>query len=169
MLKQAYAPLLQCDRARWSCQPESWEKFDHEAHSIPAVGRCVFLTYDGADLVGFGSFDPRNIPAHGIVGHHCILPAYQGRGLGRSQLDEILKRLQGLGARNTHVSTLDIPFFAPARRLYESAGFHLSGHNPWPACPEFDQLHFQKEMPEISAQPIQDCMTGLAPWHINPL
>lgn len=147
LLRQAYAPLLSSNPDRWGRLQESWDAFDHEAYSSHDVGRCVFLTYCGDVLVGFGSFDPRGSPLSAKVGHHCILPPHQGCGFGHSQLDEILRRLYKLRAAVIHVSTLEIPFFEPARRLYQSTGFQLSGRTPWETNPDFDLLHFQKETP----------------------
>lgn len=150
LLKQAYEPLRQCAPARWESQEESWLRFDHEAYARPEVARCIFLTYRDDELVGFGSFDPRKLPVSAAVGHHCILPAYQRRGFGRHQLNEILRRLDEQRASTIYVSTLDTPFFAPARQLYESAGFKLSGRTPWTLNPEYDLLHFQKEPPAMA-------------------
>jgi mycothiol synthase len=59
---------------------------------------------------GIGIFEP--------VGTH---PDWRGRGAGRQVIAEGLRRLQKLGARFAQVETPG--FNAPARALYESAGF----------------------------------------------
>jgi len=145
LLSRAYEPLLCSNPGRWRPEEEAWEAFDREAYSSGHVGRCVFLSLLGDVLVGFGSFDPRGIPATARVGHHCILPPYQGRGFGRAQLAEILRRLEIRGAQAVVATTLDIPFFMPAQHAYRSAGFRLAGRTPWEADPRIVRLHFQRE------------------------
>ncbi|WP_158277631.1 hypothetical protein [Opitutus sp. ER46] len=92
--------------------------------------------------MGFGSFDPRAAPQSARIGHNCIRPAYQGLGYGRLQLQEILLRLVERKVAEIHVSTLALPFFAPAQRMYSSGGFRLVQRTPWARDPSVEMLHF---------------------------
>lgn len=55
----------------------------------------------------------------------AIAPARRGRGLSRPLLDHHLRSLAGLGARAIFLEVDE--HNAPARRLYEGAGFHEVG------------------------------------------
>jgi GNAT superfamily N-acetyltransferase len=144
LLRQAYASLLLTDGSRWPREGKAWGAFDHVAFTSAEVGRCVFLTWHGDSLVGFGSFDPRGAPRSARVGHNCIVPAFQGRGFGGLQLQEIMRRLHELAIIDAEAFTLDLPFFLPARRMYQSAGFRLLERTRWSADPDLEVLHFQK-------------------------
>ncbi|MGE5296039.1 MAG: GNAT family N-acetyltransferase, partial [Solirubrobacterales bacterium] len=48
---------------------------------------------------------------------------HRGRGYGRKQIEEVLRRFRGMGIRTTRVTTCDHPFFSPARRMYLACGF----------------------------------------------
>lgn len=124
LLTESYADLLRAEPAIWEPEKTQWERFDREVFENPdTVGRCVFLTRVGGNLVGFGSYDPRPGPAAGIVGHHCIRPPYRRRGYGKRQIEEILCRFRLLGIRAALVTTTEHPFFTPAQWTYVSCGF----------------------------------------------
>lgn len=55
----------------------------------------------------------------------AIAPAWRGRGLSRPLLDLHLRRLAGLGTRTVFLEVGERN--APARRLYQRAGFHEVG------------------------------------------
>ena len=132
MLKRSYAEIIASDPSLWEPEIRGWEEYDREIFRYPeTVGNCLFLSWADNALVGFGSFDPRPAPQFGIIGHHCILPEFSSSGYGRQQLLEILRRIQTLKIDKARVSTLDHPFFEPARRLYESLGFHKTGLKEW--------------------------------------
>ena len=40
----------------------------------------------GGRIAGFGSWDPRQAPDYGIIGHNCVLPEFRGEGLGKQQI-----------------------------------------------------------------------------------
>ena len=84
LLRQAYAALVKSDPSLWEPEQANWEQYDCEVFGQPAsVGACIFLTRLDGRIVGFGSWDPRQRPCFGIVGHNCILPEFRGRGLGK--------------------------------------------------------------------------------------
>lgn len=134
MLREAYAPLL--DHAEWRAEATTWGVFDADAVERPtSVGACTFLTLLGTDIVGFASFDPRRAPGVGIVGHNCVRPPCQRRGIGRRQVLEVLRRLGCTGIHRAVVVTGESPFFEPARLMYRSCGFvetRRFGHEPDP-------------------------------------
>jgi len=96
---QSYVELLTTEPARWLPEVAEWEQFDQEVVDHPhTVGACVFLSSVEACVVGFGSYDPRRAPEFGPRGHSCIIPEYHGRGLGKLQIREILRRLSARGS-----------------------------------------------------------------------
>jgi len=95
------------------------ESFDH----INTIGACVFFSCLNDVTIGLASYDPRQGPDLGIVGHNCVLPEYQGRGYGREQIFEILRRLRSKNFQKVQVSTGQDPFFLPAQKMYLSCGF----------------------------------------------
>ncbi len=124
LLSRSYADLVNSDRIHWKSEENNWNVFDRDAFSNPeTVGACVFLSWHGRNLVGFASFDPRQAPRCGVIGHNCILPEYRGNGFGKLQVNEVIDRLTVLGTRTGKVTTHDNPFFVPAQRMYQSCGF----------------------------------------------
>lgn len=103
---------------------EQLQKFDGEVFKNPdTVGACTFITTLGPDMVGMASYDPRNVPKIGIIGHNCILPEYRRKGYGSKQIIEIVRRLKSMPVEYITVSTSEDPFFEPARKMYLSCGF----------------------------------------------
>jgi len=123
LLTQSYRPLLDSDPEHWQPQVTSWGEFDNAVFAEPdTVGVCVFVTCLVGKPIGFGSFEPGD-PTSGWVGHNCILPAHRGRGYGKLQLEEIVRRMRARGITEIRVTTCSHSFFAPALRMYRSAGF----------------------------------------------
>ena len=132
MLKHSYANLVESDPEHWGPEVPKWEQFDREVFEHPdTVGSCVFLSWSDDQLVGFGSYDPRQKPALGIVGHNCVLPEFRGRGFGKQQIQEILRRFRAKGISCAKVSTNDYPAFIPAQRMYAACGFQETNRQPW--------------------------------------
>lgn len=145
--------MITADPARWEPETQAWAAFDRQAFSTAAIGRCVFLSWRDDALVGFGSFDPREAPTRVRIGHHCILPPYQHIGFGRVQFDELLRRLQTFAPHVVDAFTLDLPFFAPARRLYVAAGFTLIERSAWSKNAAVARLHYRKSIPPPTPPP----------------
>lgn len=81
LLKQSYAKLLESDQEHWGPEVPKWEQFDREVFAHPeTIGSRIFLSWLNNQIVGFGSYDPRQRPEFGIIGHNCILPEFRGRG-----------------------------------------------------------------------------------------
>jgi len=124
LLERSYAELLSADPEHWEPSRKEWQEFDQEAFArIDTIGACVFVTMSDGEAIGFGSFDPSQAPELGIVGHNCIVPEFRGRGFGRQQIEEILKRLRERGISKALVQTGDHPFFTAAQQMYMACGF----------------------------------------------
>ena len=123
-LHQCYARLLLDEPFCWQQEVEKWLQFDNDVFNNPeTIGRCVFITCFNEIEIGFVSFDPRQRPELGIIGHNCVLPYFQDKGFGRGQILEILERFRQKGIRWARVVTSCHPFFAPARKMYLRCGF----------------------------------------------
>jgi GNAT superfamily N-acetyltransferase len=118
LLQRAWAPL-------WNPKlEENIRRFDREVLELPqTVGACTFVTCLDAQPVGMGSYDPRQKPERGIIGWNCVVPEQQGWGIGKVQIQEIVRIFRSIGIRKACVTTTDEDFFVPAQRTYEACGF----------------------------------------------
>lgn len=147
ILRCCYARLVSSDPKLWSPEILEWEQFDKDIYGNPeTVDDSTFLSWWGKRLVGFGSFDPRQMPEVGIVGHNCILPEFQGRGFGKQQISEILRRFRTMGTTNARVVTLDHPFFTPAQAMYLACGFQEERRYPWETNRQFSYIEYIKHL-----------------------
>jgi len=150
MLKQSYAELLQSEPGRWGPELSKWGQFDREVFQHPeTVGSCVFLSWADDRLVGFGSYDPRQRPELGIVGYNCVLPVFLGRGFGKQQILEILRRLRSEGIRAAKTSTLAGTWHIPDRRMYIACGFHETGRHLWEGEPSHTVGEYEKRLEAV--------------------
>jgi len=144
LLRASYAELLGLCPA-WEPEQAKWEEYDRQVFACPeSVGACLFLTRVHGRIAGLGSWDPRQRPEYGIVGHNCILPEFRGKGLGTQQIEEILRRFQMFGIKTAKVSTSDHPFFVPAQRMYMACGFRELRRTPWDLDPAFKMIEYEK-------------------------
>ena len=157
MLKQSYADLVESDLEHWGPEVPKWEQFDRDVFEHPGtVGSCVFLSWSGDQLVGFGSYDPRQKPECGIVGHNCVLPEFRGKGIGKQQIQEIIQRFRACRIRKAKVSTNDHPFFKPAQRMYTACGFLETGRRHWDGDPSQCIIEYEMKLDNH----------GVGRWHI---
>ncbi len=153
MLRQSYAELLTTEPACWLPEVAKWEQFDQEVFDHPdTVGACVFLSSLGARVVGFGSYDPRRAPEFGRVEHNCIIPEYRGRGLGKLQIREILRRLSARGIHTARVSTLSGAWHIPAQRMYVACGFREIRRRPWACDPHQTVIEYERALDPTDAR-----------------
>ena len=153
MLKRSYAELIRADPEHWGREVPEWERFDHEVFEHPdTVGICVFLSWSRRQLVGFASYDPRQGPKLGIVGHNCVLPEFRGNGFGNQQVWEVLRRFQAMGIRVARTSTGDGQFFIPARRMYAACGFREAVQRPWPRDPSQNIIEYELTLDKQDSQ-----------------
>jgi GNAT superfamily N-acetyltransferase len=146
LLRASYAQLLEVD-PRWESEQAAWDEYDREVFAHPeTAGASLFVIRICGQVAGFGSWDPRPRPAYGIIGHNCILPEFRGRGLGRRQVEEILRRLKALDVRTARVSTADHPFFIPANRMVAACGFREVRRIPWGRDPSVAIIEYEKPL-----------------------
>lgn len=125
LLSQSYAAYLERDPLAAETWPAGWQAYDRDVFGLPdTVGTCGFITCLKDRAIGFASWDPRGFPEVGIIGHNCILPAFQGNGYGKTQIHHVLAILQERGFKRARVTTGEHAFFAPAQRMYQACGFH---------------------------------------------
>lgn len=118
LLSASYAQILNQNLQ------DQFRQFDRDVFENPdTVGACTFITTLDSELTGMASFDPRQAPELGIIGHNCILPGHQRNGYGKQQILEIIRRLKIRDIKRATVTTLENPFFIPAHRMYLSCGF----------------------------------------------
>lgn len=123
LLCQCYAELLLDESSFWQQEEDKWLQFDNEVFYSPdTIGKCVFVTCFSGQEIGFGSFDPRQRPELGIIGHNCVLPCFRERGFGSLQIMEILERFRRMQIKRARVVTSCHPFYAPARKMYLRCG-----------------------------------------------
>lgn len=107
--------------ARYS---RDWEEFDTFVfNNLDIMNRCGFVTLHHEQPSGFISWDPRQLPNSIEIGHNCIVSAHQHMGKGREQLECALHRIRLLNPKVIIVRTGSTPFFLPARKMYQGAGF----------------------------------------------
>lgn len=118
LLSQSFAEL-------WNDElEEKMKQFDKEVFENPdTVGACAFISTLNGKPVGMASWDPRQGPELGIIGYNCILPEYHGKGFGKAQIEEVLKRWKKQGFKKASVTTGQHPFFEPADKMYLACGF----------------------------------------------
>lgn len=147
ILKICYADMISSNPSLWGDEAARWERFDADVYeNLDGIGDCTFLSWHGEDLIGFASYDPRQWPACGIIGHNAVLPKFQGLGFGKQQIEEILRRFRDMGFKRAKVSTLDHPFFAPAQSMYIASGFCESRRIPWEGSPECRLIEFELDL-----------------------
>lgn len=122
-------PLLQrhLDLMHASSPPESVHALDPAALDTPDV--AFFSLRDGDAVLGMGAVK-RIDAAHAEIKSMHVVAEARGRGLARVLLDHLLAEAQSLGYVRLSLETGIEPVFAPARALYERAGFDY--------CPPFE-------------------------------
>ncbi len=109
--------------SRWQNLFEgSWQEYDDFFYDDDKVlTSCGFVTCLDGKPIGHISWDPRNAPAYVIIGHNCILTEYKGKGYGKRQLQEAVRRIiESKHPKKIIVSTNDLLI---AKYNYESVGF----------------------------------------------
>lgn len=97
-----------------------------EAGALAAPGISFFVMRDDGAPVGMGAF--KRIDArHAEIKSMHILSEQRGRGLARVMLEHLMTEARAAGIARLSLETGVEPGFAPARMLYERAGFAVCG------------------------------------------
>jgi putative acetyltransferase len=105
-------------------EPEDVFALDVDALLDPAV---TFVSYRaGGELLGVGALK-RIDDEHAEIKSMHTAEAARGRGIARALVEHLLAIAQERGYRRVSLETGSGPAFAPARNLYESAGFEPCG------------------------------------------
>lgn len=101
---------------------DMWIEYDDFFYSnLDIADKCGFITLIDNIPVGHISWDPRNRPSYVIIGHNCVLTKYKGKGYGKLQLQEAIRRIKKYDVEKIIVTTNEITL--PAQKNYESVGF----------------------------------------------
>lgn len=100
-----------------------WKEYDDFFYSnlYSIADKYGFITVVDGIPIGHISWDPRNRPNYVIIGHNCILSSYKGKGYGKVQLKEAIRRIKEYDVKKIVVTTNEITL--PAQKNYESVGF----------------------------------------------
>ena len=120
ILKDAYSFDERC-ALHWE---ENWKQSDDFFFDNPDIAeKYGFVTCYKGEPIGFICWDPRNRPAYVEIGHNGIRTKYKGKGFGKIQLSEALRRIKEYeGLQEIRVWT-NSNLIAP--KNYESVGFAL--------------------------------------------
>ena len=100
--------------------PESAHALDVEQLVDPEI--VLFAAREGGGVLGIGAL--KEIAAgHGELKTMHTAEAARGRGVGRAMLGRLLSEARRRGFRRVSLETGSADAFAPARALYEGAGF----------------------------------------------
>lgn len=139
----SYSDLIKSDPDRWNQEKRKWDDFDKQAFGIPAIGKCLFVTYLDGDPIGLASYDPRQWPEVGIIGQNCILPEFRGNGYGVRQIEKILDIFRKNKVKKARVTTSEHPFFISAQKMYKSLGFTETGTKQGGPDPKYKIIYFE--------------------------
>jgi len=86
------------------------------------IGSIIVTEFDG-EIAGFISYAIDRAREVGTIHYNAVDPAFQGHGVGTTQVDEVLEIFRDEGMKIACVGTGLNEGHAPARRMYEKAGF----------------------------------------------
>ncbi|MFC1763990.1 GNAT family N-acetyltransferase [Planctomycetota bacterium] len=143
LLEQGYADLLESDLVCAEELKAQWRQFDHDTFAYPeTIGACVLVSLLDQQAIGLVSWNPRGLPAQGLIGQNCILPPYRQRSFGRQQIHKAIEILTYRQAQRIIVSTSSHPFFVAAHRMYEACGFRKTGRSQKENLPGIEVIEY---------------------------
>lgn len=83
----------------------------------------VVVTEVHGEIAGFISYAIDRAREVGTIHYNAVAPGFQGRGIGTAQVQHVLGVFRDQGMRIACVGTGLNEGHAPARRMYEKAGF----------------------------------------------
>lgn len=105
---------------RWGAMWKEYDDFFYENLETIA-DKYGFITVVDDVAVGHITWDPRNSPEYVSIGHNCIISNYKGKGYGKIQIQEAIRRIKTNDVKKIIVTTNEITL--PAQKNYESVGF----------------------------------------------
>jgi len=106
-----------------------WKETDDFFYDNPGIAdQYSLVTCLDGEPIGFVTWDPRHRPDYVVIGHNGIREQYKGRGYGRMQLEEALRRIRQYEGLKRIIVCTNGNLVAP--RNYESAGFTLYDRKP---------------------------------------
>ena len=107
----------------------NWKETDDFFYDHPDIaGRYGLVTCLDGEAIGFVTWDPCHRPDYVEIGHNGIREKYKGRGYGRLQLEEALRRIREYEGLKRIIVCTNSNLIAP--RNYEAAGFVLYDRKP---------------------------------------
>ena len=140
LLRDGYSFEPKFERDWWT----QWREFDSFFYDNPRIAEFSgFMTVLDGKPIGFVSWNPTNLPESAEIGHNCISARYKGRGYGKRQMREAVRRIAAQGAKRIVVWTNEM--LVPAQRTYESAGFQFVKKSEETFCPEYagQRMHYE--------------------------
>lgn len=129
------------------CWNDNWRESDSFFFDNPDIAdKYGFVTCLDKKPIGFICWDPRNHPQYVEIGHNGIRTKYKGKGLGKKQLLEALRRIKDYqGLKEIRVCTNSNLI---AAGNYESVGFTLynSERNNSGSAFSGDYLYYRMEL-----------------------
>jgi ribosomal protein S18 acetylase RimI-like enzyme len=128
----------------WRCIFESWRELigdsvweavfgdwsERKRLSVSAQVRdrsdCAIVSEAGGAVVGFLTWRLYDDQGVGEISNNAVAPTHQGRGIGTAQVRHALDLFRREGMRAARVLTGGDEGHAPARAMYEKAGFERS-------------------------------------------
>lgn len=83
----------------------------------------ILVTEVNGEIAGFISYALERARKVGTIHYNAVDPRFQGRGIGTMQVERVLEIFREAGMRIACVGTGLNEGHAPARRMYEKAGF----------------------------------------------
>jgi putative acetyltransferase len=112
--------LAQLEYGRAVSPPEDAHALEPEALGEPGI--ALFAAREDDEVLAIGALARLDDDHAELKAMHTAAAA-RGRGLGRAMLDHLLAEARRRGYRRVSLETGSMDAFAPARALYESAGF----------------------------------------------
>ena len=107
----------------------NWKESDDFFYGNPDIAdQYSLVTCLDGKPIGFVTWDPRNRPEYVEIGHNGIRERYKGRGYGKLQLEEAIRRIKTYEGLKRIIVGTNSNLTAP--KNYESVGFVLYDRKP---------------------------------------
>ena len=115
VMEEKYGPIGDEKWDRWlvpKVMSRLWDEMD-----------SVYVTEVDGEIAGFVSFATSSTRKVGTIHYNGVANAYRGLGIGAKQVEFAVEKLREAGMECAAVGTGLNEGHAPARRVYEKAGF----------------------------------------------